>query len=84
MELRELKLAIHKNVSDGLIVMYVCIINRRHSNVYLLYLISIFSSSLFLAMLWVTYITFFNSRVVGSLTTSIINKFVKIGYIKVV
>ena len=35
-------------------------------------------------MLWVTYITFFNSRVVGSLTTSIINKFVKIGYIKVV
>ena len=31
----------------------------------------------------VTYITFFNSRVVGSVATKLANKFIKTGYIQV-
>ena len=43
----------------------------------------LFLLSLVFAMFWITYITFWNSRLVGSLATSVANKFVSGGYIKV-
>ena len=44
---------------------------------------AVFMSSLIIGMIWITYITFFNSRAVGRIVTSIANRFVKSGYIKV-
>ena len=44
---------------------------------------AVFMCSLIFGMFWITYITFFNSRVVGSICTKIINSFVKVGYVKV-
>ncbi len=45
---------------------------------------AVFMFSLIFGMFWVTYIAFFNSRVVGSIVTRIANKFVAKGaYIKV-
>jgi hypothetical protein len=44
---------------------------------------AVFLCSLIFGMFWITYITFFNSRVVGSIVTKIANKFVRGGYIKV-
>ena len=44
---------------------------------------AVFMSSLIIGMIWITYITFFNSRAVGRIVTSIANRFVKVGYIKV-
>ena len=45
---------------------------------------AVFMCSLIFGMFWITYITFFNSRVVGSICTKIINSFVKVGYVKVI
>ena len=45
---------------------------------------AVFMCSLIFGMFWITYITFFNSRVVGSIITRIANRFVKVGYVKVV
>ena len=44
---------------------------------------AVFMCSLIFGMFWITYITFFNSRVIGSICTKIINSFVKVGYVKV-
>ncbi len=44
---------------------------------------AIFMCSLICAMFWLTYITFFNSRLVGTIVTKIANRFVKVGYVKV-
>ena len=44
---------------------------------------AVFMFSLIFGMFWVTYITFFNSRVVGAIFTKIANRFVNEGYIKV-
>ena len=45
---------------------------------------AVFMFSLIFGMFWITYIAFFNSRVVGSIVTRIANKFVSKGaYIKV-
>lgn len=38
--------------------------------------------ALFLAMSWVIYITYYNSRIIGYIITKIVNRFVKKGYIK--
>ncbi len=42
-----------------------------------------FMCSLIFGMVWITYITFFNSRVVGKVLTRIANRFVGDGYVKV-
>ena len=42
-----------------------------------------FMCSLILCIVWINYITFFNSRVVGKVVTRILNRFVSEGYIKV-
>ena len=44
---------------------------------------AIFMCSLIFGMFWITYITLFNARVVGSIITKIANKFVSEGYFKV-
>ena len=44
---------------------------------------AVFMFSLIFGMFWVTYITFFNSRVVGAIVTKIANRFVNEGYVKV-
>ena len=44
---------------------------------------AVFMCSLIFGMFWITYITFFNSRVVGSIVTRILNRFVQVGYVKV-
>ena len=44
---------------------------------------AVFMFSLIFGMFWITYITFFNSRVVGAIVTKIANRFVNEGYIKV-
>ena len=44
---------------------------------------AVFMFSLIFGMFWITYITFFNSRVVGAIITKIANSFVKDGYIRV-
>ena len=44
---------------------------------------AVFMFSLIFGMFWITYITFFNSRVVGAIVTKIANSFVKDGYIRV-
>ena len=44
---------------------------------------AVFMCSLIFGMFWITYITFFNSRVVGSIVTRILNRFVQVGYDKV-
>lgn len=44
---------------------------------------AVFMCSLIFAMFWITYITFFNSRVVGTIVTKITNRFVSVGYVKV-
>jgi len=44
---------------------------------------AIFMCSLIFGMFWITYITLFNGRVVGSIITKIANKFVSGGYFKV-
>ena len=44
---------------------------------------SVFMFSLIFGMFWITYITFFNSRVVGAIVTKIANRFVNEGYVKV-
>ena len=43
----------------------------------------LFMCSLVLAMFWITYITFFNSRIMGRIATRISNKFISDGYLKV-
>lgn len=43
----------------------------------------LFLCSLLFGMIWITYITFFNSRIVGKIVTRIANKFVKDGYVRV-
>ena len=44
---------------------------------------AVFMFSLIFGMFWITYITFFNSRVVGAIVTKIANRFVNDGYLKV-
>ena len=44
---------------------------------------AVFMFSLIFGMFWITYITFFNSRVVGAIVTKIANRFVNEGYVKV-
>ena len=44
---------------------------------------AVFMFSLIFSMFWITYITFFNSRVVGAIVTKIANRFVNEGYVKV-
>ena len=44
---------------------------------------AIFMCSLIFGIFWITYITLFNARVVGSIITKIANKFVSEGYFKV-
>lgn len=39
--------------------------------------------ALILAMVWIVYITYYNSRVMGFLLTKVINKFIHSGYIKI-
>ena len=41
-----------------------------------------FFLSIFLAQIWVIFLTFYNSRVIGLIMTAVINKFVKLGHIK--
>lgn len=41
-----------------------------------------FFLSIVLAQAWVLYLTFYNSRVIGVILTAVINKFVKIGHIR--
>lgn len=41
-----------------------------------------FFLSIFLAQIWVIFLTFYNSRVTGLIMTAVINKFVKLGHIK--
>lgn len=43
----------------------------------------LFMCSLVFGMVWITYITFFNSRLVGRILTRVANRFVKEGHIKV-
>ena len=38
--------------------------------------------SLVLAIVWVVYLTYYNSRVMGLILTAILNRFVKIGHVK--
>ena len=42
-----------------------------------------FMLSLLFGITWITYITFFNSRVVGRVATRLANRFVKEGHVKV-
>ena len=44
---------------------------------------AVFMCSLIFGMFWITFITFFNSRVVGTIVTKLANRFVKVGYVKV-
>ena len=41
-----------------------------------------FFLSIFLAQIWVIFLTFYNSRVIGLIMTAVINKFAKLGHIK--
>lgn len=43
----------------------------------------LFMCSLVFGVIWITYITFFNSRVVGKIVTRVVNRFVADGYVKV-
>ena len=38
--------------------------------------------SLVLAIVWIVYLTYYNSRVMGLILTAILNRFVKIGHVK--